>query len=50
MAIRLADLGEKRTKDCSSVEEIRDLMVLEQFIRSLTPEIRVWVRERSQRR
>ena len=46
MAIRLADLGEKWTKDCSSVEEIRDLMVLEQFIRSLTPEIRMWVRER----
>ena len=46
MAIRLADLGEKWTKDCSSVEEIRDLMVLEQFTRSLTPEIRMWVRER----
>ena len=44
MAVRIADLGQKWTKECKSVDEIRDLMVLEQFLRTLTLEIKLLVK------
>ena len=45
-AIRLQDAAEKWTKDCGSVQQIRETMVIEQLLNMLPEEIRVRVKER----
>ena len=46
LATRLADTVDKWTRECSSVQELRDLIVKEQLLNSLPSDIRVWVSER----
>ena len=43
---RLGDLAEKWMQKCKTMEEVRDLVVLEQLVNALPEEIRVWVKER----
>lgn len=43
---RLRDLADKWLKDCTSVEEVKDQIVLEQLINTLPADIQVWVKER----
>ena len=45
LATRVEDLLERWTKSCKSVKELREVIVVEQFLNSLPIEIRVWVRE-----
>ena len=47
LVIRLTDLYNKWTKDCRTMPEIREVIVMEQFLNSLTPEIRLRVREKN---
>ena len=46
LVVRIADLFQKWTKSCKSIDEIRDLMVMEQLLQTLLSEIKVWVTER----
>ena len=46
LATRLADTVDKWTRECSSVQELRDLIAKEQLLNSLPSDIRVWVSER----
>ena len=46
LAIRLQDAVGKWTKDCTSVQQIREAIVTEQLLSTLPEEIRVWVKER----
>ena len=46
LALRIGDLNRKWTRDCESVEEIRDLMDTEQLLEVLPPYLSTWVRER----
>ena len=46
MAIRLGDLANKWLKDVSTVEQIKDAVVLEQFLNCLSSPIRVCIKER----
>ena len=43
---KLQDLARKWVKGCDSVEQVVDLMVTEQLLNTLAPDVRVWVRER----
>ena len=36
-------------KNCDSAEKVIDVMVMEQLLNMLVPDVRLWVRERSQR-
>ena len=47
IALRIEDLNRKWTRDCESVEEIRDLMNTEQLLEVLPPYLSTWVRERN---
>ena len=46
MATRILDLTNYWTRECSTVEELRELIATEQVLRSLPENIRVWVHER----
>ena len=46
MAARVLDLVNYWTKDCATLEELRELVATEQVLRSLPENIRVWVHER----
>ena len=46
LAIHLQDAAEKWTKDCGSVQQIREAMVIEQLLNMLPEQIRIWVKER----
>ena len=46
LVTRLTDLARKWSKDCSTTEELLDLVVREQFLNSLPEDARTWVRER----
>ena len=46
LAIRMGDLVNKWLKDISTVEQIKDAVVLEQFLNCLSSPIRVWIKER----
>ena len=46
LALRIEDLNRKWTRDCQSVEEIRDLMNTEQLLEVLPSYLSTWVRER----
>ena len=43
---RLNDLAHKWLKDCESVDEVEDKVVLEQFINTLSEEVKIFVLER----
>ena len=45
LCVRLDDLAKKWTKDCSTVDKLRDVIVLEQLLLSLPSDVRVWVQE-----
>ena len=44
--MRLQDLARKWLKNCDSVEKVLDIMVMEQLLNTLAPDVRLWVRER----
>ena len=46
LVVRLQDLRQKWMQKYSTVEQIGDVIVMEQFLNSLTPDLRVWIRER----
>ena len=46
LATRLQDLARKWTRECTTVEELLEAIVVEQLIHTLPEDIRVWVRER----
>ena len=45
LAVRLDDLAGKWMKGCTTVEEVRDLVVREQILNTLPEHIRIWVKE-----
>ena len=45
LAVQITDLFLKWTKSCKSIEEIRDLMVMEQLLHTLLSEIKVTERK-----
>ena len=46
LAARLDDMASKWLKDCTSIEQMKDLVVMEQLIDMLPFDVRVFVRER----
>ena len=44
--VHLTDLFLERIKGCKTVEQLRDLMILEQLVNALQTEVRMWVTER----
>ena len=46
LVTRLSDLVSRWTKDCSSVDDMKDLMVKEQLLAALPEDVRLWVTER----
>ena len=46
LALRIEDFNRKWTRDCESVEEIRDLMNMEQLLDILPPYLSTWIWER----
>ena len=44
--VHLTDLFLKWIKGCKTVEQLRDLMILEQLVNALQTEVRMWVTER----
>ena len=46
LVVRLQDLRRKWMQKYSTVEQIGNVIVMEQFLNSLTPDLRVWIRER----
>ena len=46
LVTRLTDLARKWSKECSTTEELLDLVVREQLLNSLPEDARTWVRER----
>ena len=46
LVARLDDLANKWLESCTSVDEVKDKVVLEQFLSTLTEEVRVFIRER----
>ena len=47
LAIRPKDLSKKWTKDCSTLEDIGETVVIEQVINTLLEIIHVWIKERN---
>ena len=45
-ALRIGNINWKWTKECESVEEIRDMMNTEQLLEVLIPCLRMWVWDR----
>ncbi len=45
--VRLQDLQQKWTKECTTVDKLREVVVMEQFLNALRPDLRLWVKERS---
>lgn len=46
LATRILDLTNQWTKDCKTMEELRELIATEQVLRALPEGLRVWVHER----
>ena len=42
----MLDLAKKWTRECTSAEELRELVVTEQLLNTLPRDIQIWVRER----
>ena len=49
LVARLQDLEQKWTRECTDVEQLRELVVREQLLNTLPTDIRVWVAERKPR-
>ena len=49
MATRVMDLLRRWTRECTSMEEVMEVVAVEQMLNSLPAEVRVWVRERKPR-
>ena len=49
LAARLEDLAGKWMKACTSIDELRDLVVLEQLLNTLPEDVRIFVKERKPR-
>ena len=49
LVVRLEDLVRKWAKNCESVDELRDTLVLEQLMNTLPEDVRIFVRERKPR-
>lgn len=47
MATRLSDMVDKWMKECKTVKEVYELIVVEQLLETLPTEVRVWVCERN---
>ena len=45
LRVRLEDLAKKWTKDCDTIDKLRDVVVFEQLLNTLPKDIRVWVQE-----
>jgi hypothetical protein len=45
----LVDLFNKWTRECGSMEELKQVLVIEQLVNTLPSDVRVWVRERKPR-
>ena len=50
LTVRLNDLLQKWTKECKTVQDIRDMMVQEQLLDALPRELKIWVAERKPKR
>ena len=46
LRVRLQDVARKWMKGCSTAEEVVDVIVREQLMNTLAPDVRVWMRER----
>ena len=46
VSIRLGDLANKWLKGLTTVEQVKEAIVLEQLLYTLGPSVRVWVKER----
>ena len=40
------DLSKKWTRDCNTIEDMREAVVVERFINTLPDNIRIWIKER----
>jgi transposase InsO family protein len=49
LAIRIMDLIEKWTKNCSNLKELRELIAVEQLVNTLPTDLRIFVSERKPR-
>jgi hypothetical protein len=49
LSTRLVDLFNKWTRECGSMEELKQVLVIEQLVNTLPSDVRVWVRERKPR-
>ena len=47
LVVRLQDLQERWTKKCTSVDELREVYVMEQFLNTLPADLRLWIREQN---
>lgn len=43
---RLQDMARKWMKGCSTVEQVVDMVVIEQILNMMAPDVRIWVHER----
>ena len=46
LVIRMQNLQKKWMRDCTSLEEVFDMLVMEQLINMMPSDLRVWIRER----
>lgn len=46
LATRVLDLTNKWTRECTTVQELREVIAMEQFLNTLPENLRIWVRER----
>ena len=46
LVIKMQDLQKKWMRDCTSLEEVFEMLVMEQLINTMPSDLRVWIRER----
>ena len=49
LVMRLGDLAGKWLVKCETMEEIKELIVVEQFLETLPPHLRIWLKEKKPR-
>ena len=47
LVVRLQDLLQKWTKECTTMDELRERIVMEQFFNATSADVRLWVKERN---